>query len=981
MSRPNAPDPAGPDDSAPDPSAPGTGAPDNPAEPTGTQASSSPQGPRYERQGLLGQGGMGRVYAARDSRLRRQVALKVAATPELAGRLAREAWITAQLEHPGIVGVYDAGETDGQAWYTMRLIRGRTLRDRIAGCKDLAARLALLPHFHAACQAVAFAHAMGIVHRDLKPSNIMVGEFGETQVADWGLACPVDDAARDWQRIVASSGQGEVAGTARYMSPEQARGEKAGRAGDVFCLGAALHELLGGQAPPQGSGLTPEQASLPAEVPRELAAIVRRSVEPDPAARYPTAAELAADLGRWLEGRRVHAHVYEPVELLARLVRTWRAPLAVAAVALFALALVIGLSVEELAEERAAAESNLAVALTQQALAALREERRPEANVLAAYALQLGPSPQARGVIAASSRSPADRIWRVELPRICQQSGVVAPDGSALACHSEGKLEVWGVDPLVRRSALDLQVVESPVWVGQRLLVATPDDLVWIEGGAIVARTAGAAWRPLAAGDAAFATRGPAARSLEPDGTAFDFPICTATRATTLVTDGKLVVGCDDGTLRSYDEIGAQGLGIEVGPRPSWAAVSRLAGGLLIGWLDGSVQVLSLPDGRWGARLPGASRGVRALQPVPGTALVLALGDVGGPRIWSTAVDAWVGSLPARASAVFPGPGTGQVLLLGDSLQLWQVEDTPRPAVLQFGSGLSQAVFSPSGDALAVALGDGDVVERRLSDGQELRRWRWADGVAKCVVYAGEDVLVAGAMGANPRVLGPAEALRPVGSPQTLRRAGWLADGRVWALTYTDDTLLVRPEDGSVESLPAGPVPFDGSSSPDGRTAAILDARGGVWVLDVQPAEGASAWREVRRVVDAVAIDVGNGGSPLAIALRRRACVDERCTDIADDILDVAWSGTHLAVATTTGDVWLLNGATGAAEAVLPGHTGRASSVEFAPDGRSLVSGGWDGTARIWDLRELDTPAQELIARSQRAWGQGLDEALRGRSR
>ncbi len=94
------------------------------------------QGPRYAREGLLGQGGMGRVYAARDNLLRRQVALKVSATPELAGRLAREAWITAQLEHPGIVAVYDAGETDGQIWYTMRLIRGRTLRERLGECAD-----------------------------------------------------------------------------------------------------------------------------------------------------------------------------------------------------------------------------------------------------------------------------------------------------------------------------------------------------------------------------------------------------------------------------------------------------------------------------------------------------------------------------------------------------------------------------------------------------------------------------------------------------------------------------------------------------------------------------------------------------------------------------------------------------------------------------------------------------------------------------
>src|SRR4029079_15474829 len=120
------------DDSSPAPSHPG----ETP------EAAFDQGGERYEREGLIGRGGTGRVYAARDTRLRRQVALKVAATPELAHRLAREAWITAQLEHPGIVAVYDAGETDGQAWYTMRLIRGRTLRERLAACSGSAARLA-----------------------------------------------------------------------------------------------------------------------------------------------------------------------------------------------------------------------------------------------------------------------------------------------------------------------------------------------------------------------------------------------------------------------------------------------------------------------------------------------------------------------------------------------------------------------------------------------------------------------------------------------------------------------------------------------------------------------------------------------------------------------------------------------------------------------------------------------------------------------
>ncbi|GDX80658.1 hypothetical protein LBMAG42_24690 [Deltaproteobacteria bacterium] len=928
---------------------------------------------RYERQGLLGQGGMGRVYAARDSLLRRQVALKVAATPELAGRLAREAWITAQLEHPGIVAVYDAGETDGQNWYTMRLIRGRTLRERVAACPDLAARLQLMPHLHAACQAVAYAHSMGIVHRDLKPSNIMVGEFGETQVADWGLARPVDDSMADWRRIVDEDAQPDVSGTPRYMSPEQARGAPAGFASDVYCLGAVLHELLAGEEPPPHTGRALNPETLPAEAPRELVAIARRSLQPDSAARYPSAAELAADLDRWLSGRRVHAHEYQPLELLSRLVRAWRAPLAVGAIAFVGLGTVVGYAVHRSGEERAATEASLAVALTQQALAALADDRLPEAHVLAAHALLLGPSPEARGVLAGTAHTNAERVWELALPEACRHTGVLSSDTATLACHAAGKLELWSLDPLERRASLDLTVVEVPVWIGPRLLVATAESMAWVEAGKVVAVVPGGGWRPQSDGTNAFATRGADARSLTPDGGVLDFKICLATRSTTVVAAGELFVGCDDGVLRSYDPQGGPTSELRLGDRPAWSTVSGYPGGLLVGWLQGGVQALEPRTGVWGALLPGFSGSVVALQSVPGTALVLALGESGGPRIWNPDVDAWVGSLPARVSRMFPASNRGEVLLLGDTLQLWRVAATPRPAALHFGSGLSQAVISPSGEALAVALGSGDIVERRLSDGRALRRWHWSEGVAKAVTYLSDEVLLGAAMGAPGRFLGPGDASRSISAGHVLRRLGYFSSGRAWALDYRDAVLAVSFPEGDVSTQVVGPSPFDGSSSPDGGRAVILDNLGGVWA-----SEG-GAWVELRRVPDAVAVDIGNGGSPLVTALPREVCIDAHCVSIPEDVVDVAVSTDRVAVATLSGGVWLLDLRTGETVAVLRGHTSRVSSVEFGPDGDWLVSGSWDGTARLWDIHELDMPAEALIERARRVWGLGLEDAQRER--
>ncbi len=937
-----------------------------PAPPASTEP---PPAERYQRQGLLGTGGMGRVYAAFDSRLRRQVALKVAATPELAGRLAREAWITAQLEHPNIVAVYDAGETHGQVWYTMRMIRGRTLRERLAACPDLAARLALLPHLHTACQAVAYAHSMGIVHRDLKPSNLMVGEFGETQVADWGLAVPLDEARADWQRLVHRPG--EVAGTPRYMSPEAAGGGPASPASDVFGLGAALYELLAGRAPPVGGALA--TAPLPPDVPPELAAIFRRSVQPDPAARYASAEQLADDLGRWLSGGRVRAHDYRPVELLVRLVRAWRWPLGVAAVAVVALVVLGAVGVRGIARERAVAEANLAVALSEQALTALLDERLPEAHVLAAHALQLGPSPEARGILAAVRPWGVQLVERIELPDSCRHNGVLSPDGGTLACPSADAVELWTVSPLSRRVVLPVPALGEPVWVGARVLLPTPDGLVWVDHDTVGARVPEGSWVARATGDVAYATRGPWARALSPDGTFVAFPICPSSPVAARVVGESLVVGCSDGVLRRYGRDGVVQTEAPLDAPPIWAAVRPSGDALLVGLLDGGVQVLDVMTGRATEPLRGMATGVVALQPVPGTPVVLVLGERGGPRLWNTAAGGWAGALPAGARRMLAGTRDGEVVLLGDALERWRIPAQPTPNVLSFPSGLSQVSPSPDGSAVAVALGDGTIVERRLADGMELRRWHWADAVAKCVAYADADHLIAGAMGEPGQFLGPDGAVAKFEHDNVLRRAGSLSGGRAWSLDYGGHVMVLGAPDGTVLQSLETHGGFDGGSSPDGKGAVVLDTRGDAWRFD------GTDWKVARNDLGAVAVDIGDGGAPIVIARAREVCLDERCFPVDGDVTDVAISGDRVALATLSGDVVILQATTGERLAVLRGHTARVVSVEFGPHGDWLASASWDATVRLWDLTALDEPAEAAVARGEAAWGLSLDAARRTR--
>jgi eukaryotic-like serine/threonine-protein kinase len=277
-------------------------------------------GTRYALGAKLGQGGMGAVYLATDTQLQREVAIKVssAIAPELAERQRREALTIAQLEHPGIVPVHDAGVLpDGRVWYAMKRVKGERL-DVWARGADLKAVLRL---FQRICEAVAFAHAREVLHRDLKPENVMVGAFGEALVMDWGLAKTLGAAEPAAVPVLAPASAlatipGLAVGTPAYMAPEQARGDVAaiGKATDVYGLGATLYALLAGTAP------GPQPSPLPASVPRPLASIVAKAMAPAAGDRYASARHLGEDVGRFLEQDRVLAHPETFAEKTARFV-------------------------------------------------------------------------------------------------------------------------------------------------------------------------------------------------------------------------------------------------------------------------------------------------------------------------------------------------------------------------------------------------------------------------------------------------------------------------------------------------------------------------------------------------------------------------------------------------------------------------------------------------------------------------------------
>jgi eukaryotic-like serine/threonine-protein kinase len=292
-------------------------------------------GTRYELIDKIGQGGMGSVYLVRDRELDRPLALKVlTAPPEDTGashRLTEEARIIARLEHPSIVPVHDCGVlADGRFYYAMKLVRGRRLDESVSPSTPLAERLRL---FEKICDAVAFAHAHGVVHRDLKPQNIMLGEFGEVQVMDWGVAKEIGKPnivchSVERSNAPASTNHGAVLGTPGYMAPEQARGEVnlIDQRADVYALGAVLHFLLVGRPPATPPAPLRKRDRM---IPPPLEAVCLKALAAEPAARHASVTLLAADVADFLARRRVRNYAEGPLETALRWATKYRTALAI----------------------------------------------------------------------------------------------------------------------------------------------------------------------------------------------------------------------------------------------------------------------------------------------------------------------------------------------------------------------------------------------------------------------------------------------------------------------------------------------------------------------------------------------------------------------------------------------------------------------------------------------------------------------------
>lgn len=513
---------------------------------------------RYSRGSEYSRGGMGRILLVHDAFLSRDVALKellprpdssreklagdtpMKATSDMVVRFLREARVTGQLEHPAIVPVYEMGRrANGSLYYTMKLVRGQTLGKALQRTKSNAERLSFLSHYLDLCQALAYAHSRNVVHRDIKPSNVMIGEFGETVVIDWGLAKVLgrtdeDEAeiAETWSRLKEGSSidpghttPGMLVGTPQYMAPEQAEGRVGDidQRTDVFSLGVMLYELLTGKRPFEGTSSRevllnviaadprPVTETVPS-VPPELASICARAMHRDPKQRYESAKDLADDVQRFLTGAVVRAYEYSPIELARRMYARNRG-VANTALAASALLLVLGVvSYINIMRSR-----NEAVVARDDAIEA-REQAdtdREQAQVanyinqirLAQSYLQENNYDRARQVLWATE--PVRRHWEWgylvnkayrELYTIDGQSGFAfSHDGEAIACfYRTEQIGIYNASDGVLIAELD---PESGGFLAQ--LEFSPDDsrLLALSDQGHLNTWDTETWQPLASAD------------------------------------------------------------------------------------------------------------------------------------------------------------------------------------------------------------------------------------------------------------------------------------------------------------------------------------------------------------------------------------------------------------------------------------------------------------------------------------------------
>ncbi len=940
-----------------------------------------PEPGRYRGKTLYASGGQAQIFSTFDKHIGREVALKellpaaesgMKSTPASGRgsvpptlRFLREARVTGQLEHPNIVPVYELGQDSaGSLYYTMRMVHGRTLSKKIRESKDLAGRMALLPAFLDVCHAIAYAHSRRVVHRDIKPENVVVGEFGETVVLDWGVAKVAGQrdirppraggksrrAGESFDESLTT--QGTAIGTPAYMSPEQASGriDEIDERSDVWGLGAMLYAMLTGKAPFRGKDhketlrMVVHQDLVPvrqqcAEVPVELAAIAEKAMRKDKKARYQSAQELARDISAFLTGHRVRAYDYSSWELMKRFAAK-NVPALIAAALILVVILAALATVWFAYQEEAEARSNehrqrlhadyhLAQAQANQAEHLIEEKNLLSARIYALASLRNNPA------------YPASHIYEPGFAARMPDSQWLQVDALSLLDRSQ---HAW-VEKLVgsfSASEAVAQVVFSPD--GKQM--AAVDYGGWLM-----------VWDP-ATGQERFRVR------------------AHQDRAYTLAysPNGKrLVTGSRDESIKIWEignpvaqaEFAGNGAGVH---RLVFSPDGR---SLIAGLIDGQILVWSMPSGRLQKRLQPHHGEVRGLAVSPDGRLLASAAWDHTARIWDLEDGSIRHTLRGHDESLtdvsFSPDGARVVTAsLDRSLRLWDVASGEQLAVIEgHRDGVYQAVFSPDGSQIVSGSLD-RTVRWWNTETQELMFMQKShqDAVVSIAFSPDRQHLATGAWDHTVRwwQIAKRSQVRRLAHPKLVGGLAYSPNGRYLATSCWDGSLRIwGTHSGLLLKTFSGHLARNQEVvfSLDSSMLAAAGAGSSVVVWDLHSEKRRWTFRGHQDSVWGVAFSPD--GHTLATGARDQTA---RLWDLRTGKQKAVLSGHHnwlfevafspdgklLASSSADNTVMIWDLATEKSIRRLEGHDDWATSVAFSPDGKTLASAGKDGQAILWNV-------------------------------
>lgn len=912
---------------------------------------------RYDVVREFARGGMGRVLLALDTTVGREIAIKEilpsrggsgrhAATDTTVAnveRFLREARVTGQLEHPNIVPVYEIGtRQDGSVYYTMKFVRGETLAERLRKTGDMRGRLGLLDAFVQVCNAVAFAHSRGVIHRDLKPSNIMLGEFGEVLVLDWGLAkLKGAEEIKGGQTISDGSTvktlDGLIMGTPAYMAPEQARAEEVDELSDVYALGAMLHEIISGK--PAYAGSSPQQIvakvlaeppeQLPEDTPPELQALVAKAMHRQRDLRVQQARALADEVKAYRDGRALSVYQYSAGEILKRFVARHKAAVSVAVLLVLALAALAAWSSYAIISEqqRTANERDRALAAGAQA-----DRNALRADAFAQESRRNADEANRQAEIAASRRKEAE-----ENLRKAQASLGMAYAQAARTALQEKRFNEAAL--LAARALAHSEVpVARAVLAQAPILPCDAAHETDKEGATCMALSIDGRW--LAIGEHTGVRIVDRAGAVAPRVIANANPVW----AVDYGTDGLLAAIDHAGTLRVFDAAGEalatadlEGRGWSVHFAPDRSRVA-------VGTRDGAAWVVSLADGE-GSRLEGEEGVMDARFSPDGRLLALTSGSE--LRLLDSGTFEPVRTIHAETRlyrvrfcplgrAIYAGGAGGTLYAwsVDDGIPLWQARTGTEV--------VNSLAVAP--DGYVAAVGERTRAVLFDTDGEVAARLNAGVGWITGLEFGAAHLVVCGE-GAREYARRQAGGTRQIAVPHLVMDIDFAPDNSAFAASFSDGSVGVLDwPGGGVSRVLRGPKSWAGGLAWAFGNRLLASADG-----DVFQWEG-GARKTASLGADSGSIAASPDGSRIAVV--RGGGVQIRDTDLAQ-VADIKTDSKAYALAFSPDGRWLCVGCDdGCVELIqVPGFS-RAHRFRAHP--KDLLTVTWLGNRIATTNREAE---------------------------